>query len=386
MYKLVTLSFIIGCFLGPYLYIVDPKIQVLRIVTPLIFLFLFWKSKKISVELAYVVVFYSSYYFYTLAISIINFNIINFKDVFNFTYIPIIIITSILLIRENQKKFLNIFAKFLIWFSVINLIIAAYEEITLNHLGLSSMNAFPTIWDGYYHMPTTFYVNSNDFSVVYIMGIMFLLFYYQNSNNKFSNIFKLIIIISALWVVYITKSRISQVVFIIYLVVYIKIWKTPLKKIFYISLSLTLITLLFDFNVLEKIDVNFSPERSNSNANRLALYQSSFASIKESYGLGYGVNLSKHFYANVVNSTGGIVNPHSYLFELLINSGILFFSLYIILNAYLFIILLLKKSSPLIIAQFGLYNLLLFSSSSSLFLWPHYLFFIVYISTPRKLE
>jgi len=74
-----------------------------------------------------------------------------------------------------------------------------------------------------------------------------------------------------------------------------------------------------------------------------------------------------------------IVNPHSAFFELLINSGIIVTAFYVYLNIYVMrFLILLKKYN--VFVQLILYNLILFSSSSSLYLWPVYLFFVLYVA------
>ena len=106
--------------------------------------------------------------------------------------------------------------------------------------------------------------------------------------------------------------------------------------------------------------------------------------------MGFGIDASEAFYRSIQDpNLHYIVNPHSYIFELLINSGVFATLIYLFINGYLIIKNLKYKQHDMMI-QVVMYNLLLFSSSSSLFLWPTYLFFIVYIcktsSTIRLFE
>ena len=300
MFRLITLLFFLGIFLGPYIYILDSRIHLLRIFTPIVFILLFWKSKKISIEFTYAILFFIAYYIYTILISIPNFNLISIRDVINFTYIPIIVITSIMLLEFNPRLFYKTFSIFLITFLFVCMSIAIYEEVQLDHLRLSAMNDFPTIWDGYYHMPTAFYVNPNDFAVVYLMGSMFLLFYFKNYYGRTSLLLKSILIISSLWIVFVTGTRINQIAIILYLVVYFQIWKRPLSISIGISTLLILSLVFFEFNPFDKLSFSYE---SNSVSYRLGLYQSSFKSITQNYGIGYGVNLSQYFYTYIVDSS-----------------------------------------------------------------------------------
>ena len=112
---------------------------------------------------------------------------------------------------------------------------------------------------------------------------------------------------------------------------------------------------------------------------RATLYKYALLSVQEYWGMGHGINASLEYYQSVSDpNLHYITNPHSFIFEMLINSGFLVALLYIILNMYLLIQNWLFENYDLI-AQLIIYNLLLFSSSSSLFLWPIYLFFFLYL-------
>ena len=126
-----------------------------------------------------------------------------------------------------------------------------------------------------------------------------------------------------------------------------------------------------------KTDLLFSDRQSTSI--RINLYKHSIMSIFSSYGIGYGVDYSLQFFQSINDpNLSHIVNPHSYIFEILINSGVLAFLAFIILNIYLIVQNIFLKEYDLAVQVFML-NILLFSSSSSLFIWTIYLFIFIYI-------
>ena len=126
-----------------------------------------------------------------------------------------------------------------------------------------------------------------------------------------------------------------------------------------------------------KTDLLFSDRQSTSI--RINLYKHSVMSIFSSYGIGYGVDYSLQFFQSINDpNLSHIVNPHSYIFEILINSGVLAFLAFIILNIYLIVQNIFLKEYDLAVQVFML-NILLFSSSSSLFIWTIYLFIFIYI-------
>ena len=109
-------------------------------------------------------------------------------------------------------------------------------------------------------------------------------------------------------------------------------------------------------------------------------------SIFSSYGIGYGVDYSLQFFQSINDpNLSHIVNPHSYIFEILINSGVLAFLAFIILNIYLIVQNIFLKEYDLAVQVFML-NILLFSSSSSLFIWTIYLFIFIYICKTAQFQ
>ena len=113
---------------------------------------------------------------------------------------------------------------------------------------------------------------------------------------------------------------------------------------------------------------------------RLNLYKESLKSVKKSFILGYGINSSASYLnkADKENYISNVRQPHSFQLELLINGGIIVFIFFIIFNVYVFYILL-KKNQYERAFNIVAYNVILFSSSSSLFIWPIYLFLFIYM-------
>ena len=126
-----------------------------------------------------------------------------------------------------------------------------------------------------------------------------------------------------------------------------------------------------------KSDLSFNERQSTFV--RIYLYKYAILSIFSSNGFGYGIDYSAEYYRSINDmNLHYIVDPHSFVFELLINSGLFATLFYIGLNIYLLIRNWLTSNVD-VFAQILIFNLLLFSSSSSLFIWPVYLFLILYI-------
>ena len=110
---------------------------------------------------------------------------------------------------------------------------------------------------------------------------------------------------------------------------------------------------------------------------RQKLYLYSFASLYDSYGLGFGLDGDKFFYASFDNYGlfGDITNSHSYLLDILLTSGLFFFVGYLFLLFYLMRRIAVRHGRNEFWAMIPLYVFLLFAPSSANLLWIHYLFF-----------
>ena len=139
----------------------------------------------------------------------------------------------------------------------------------------------------------------------------------------------------------------------------------------------------FKYNFNHKLNILISDmtfDKRESFFVRIYLYKYSILSIFENFGMGLGIDASKSYLMSINDPRlFYIVNPHSAFFELLINSGVIVSSFYIFLNIYIMRLFYFYKKHNLVI-QVILYNLILFSSSSSLYIWPIYLFFVIYIA------
>ncbi|MCD4705411.1 O-antigen ligase family protein [bacterium] len=262
---------------------------------------------------------------------------------------------------------------------IVYTIIALFEISTGFHFKMSAINFRPSYVR---FTPTVFYTNPNDFSAIFTMMFIFLMNFYISREKKKNNYLLILISLLHLFILIKTSSRLNLIVFIFYLIV---IWPKFFIKFSFFSLFVILISHdfikhkigIYDSTIFEYFTNIFNFNLSNSG--RFHLYKSSFLSLKQNFGLGWGINASHFFYESLnIEKLGNLVNPHSNLLEILINSGVIVFLLYIFI-----IVLLINKFLKLKdyknVFQVLFYQIILFSSSSSLFLWPSYLFFILYI-------
>lgn len=394
MYKSVVVLLITGIFCVDAFGLVM-NLYPLRLVLPIAFMYALAASvqrfivEKKDINLPLVLflsfLFFAYSFIHTSVVSGLHFYLEGreypIADVANYTVYFILVSTLFLLSLLDLKRFFQLSIKACAVFYVLYFLFAIFEMKTGYHLTVSNM-VDAAAWKG--NVPTVVFHNSNDFASVFTMLFVFLLCQMKTSEDLINQVLFVFLIIAQLYILYITQSRLSMLVFALFL-----LYKYPKKLLiigglsgFFILGSGYLADSSFYLKLISSIDkllVDLSFGERGSSMVRAALYKHALFSAQEYWGMGHGINASLEYYQSVTDpNLHYITNPHSFLFEILINSGVLVAFLYIILNVYLIVQNCFLKNYDLI-AQLIIYNLLLFSSSSSLFLWPIYLFYFLFV-------
>ena len=373
---------------------IGPNLYPLRLILPITLLYfsvLFFQKVILlreKLQLNLIVLLSILFFFYsflqTSIVSYFRFNLLGshyeMNAVLNYTFLAAFIITIYLIIITKKDLFFKQIKYSILLFYLAYAFYAIYEIISGNHLSTSDLIDAPW-WMR--HVPTVVYFNSNDFASVFTMMFMFLLSSFDKDKEQ-KTAFILVIFTIHILIIYYSQSRLALIMSLLFF-----IYRYPYNIFRLIGLSL--ITVLFfwifsndssfmqtlDSFIALKDDLRFSERQSTSV--RLYLYKYALISPLSNFGLGYGIDYSAEYFRTINDANlHNIINPHSYIMELLINSGVLVVLFYITINAILLVSNWCNKNYDLFF-QIIIYNLLLFSSSSSIFLWPIYLFFIVYI-------
>lgn len=353
----------------------------LRIITPLFFilavvLYLISKPKQKSSFLNKLFwTFIFTYFIMTFLSSIVGYVSLSIvpeiNDIINFLMIFLLLITFLVVYDLDFKRFFMIVSRTILFMYFVFIIICLIEFFTNFHFASS------IFYNTSLNIPTGFFTNPNDLACIFTLMFLFIFTHYK---LKFNPLVLVITLLHIAIVIY-TSSRISLFIILIYFILF----KT--KNV--ISFSLLTLALFFVFK--SKLPVNISQNVSvlkkgifigkedKSKDIRKNLYINGLLSIKNSFGLGYGVNASSHYYKSLNGDKGlsNMINPHSYQLELLINSGVIVLFFYLTLNFYIFFMLVKKKEFERAFHVI-FFNISLFSSSSSLYLWPIYLFLFIY--------
>jgi len=304
-------------------------------------------------------------------------NIIKFLFLF-------ITLTTICLYGNIHKKYLNTLYLTSNYFMLILIIVSYIEITTRNHFSFSAVYKMPP---AFHFTPSAFYINQNDFLAIVTLLLTFntlILVYAKNHNIRIIRKKDYYLYISYLlysfYLALITTSRTSLVALSFLFIIIISIQK---RLVIIIAICLIIIGgLLFLFyfpDIIDKV-ISYSEIVSyysgNSTNVRLSLYQDALLNFTI---FGEGANNSHLLYTKLATpESQGIINPHNYLLELLINNGVLYFTIYILFNIYLiYKSILLKKY--FLGTVFILYHFILVGSSSSLFIWSQYIYYIGFI-------
>ena len=168
-----------------------------------------------------------------------------------------------------------------------------------------------------------------------------------------------------MFIMYKSQSRLSFLMSFFFF-----IYKYPRKIIYTSILGLLLFFVLGFFfesawymqamDDLAKLKSDLSFNERQSTSVRFYLYKYAILSAFSSYGFGYGIDYSAEYYRSIHDmNLHHIVDPHSFIFELLINSGLFSTLFYIGLNIFLLV----KNwtySNYDVLIQIVIFNLLLF--------------------------
>lgn len=373
---IIYLAFFLSAFFGPYLAVLHDLIHGIRII-PAVVIFLGAFSRiKISRLEVFWIAFVSTYFIYTMVISIAQLEYLEGNDLINFSVLFIFLISLVILRATNQKLYRAAFSTAIVIFMAACAWVWFYEMKYNRHLQFSGMAMFPE--DYYYHLPTAFFTNANDFAAVVVLCSMYL--HYLVRRSGLTRAINFTIHFYALAVIYTTDSKLAFLVYGIFCIHYYRKWA---KSLIPVSIVLLMLWLLGP-NRREQIDfrlLSFDLDESSSLMRRYNLYKYGLLSLTDNYALGHGIGGYRHYYLKSVgvDVLHGDIDPHNYFIEILINSGLLVFIATILMHGYFLIYLLRQKVDSLLISQYILYHFILLASSSSLFLWPHYIFFYTYI-------
>lgn len=235
-------------------------------------------------------------------------------------YFSIILCYSTISDKKEWKLLINIIT----WIGVIIIFICIWEIITKNHLPTSRIFIDDIVKE---RISTGIFYNENDLGLFFVM--IFPLVYYNNL--IYFKLVKPFILFCITVIIVLNSSKaalISLIIQSLFMILFSeksKRWKIRIYT-FFALLGLVFLSQIINF---------FSPivsqilDAQGSTYLRLDVYIKGLKALRESYYLGVGPG---NFESALIEMFGKvrIINPHNWWIELLVNSGVVLFSLYLV--------------------------------------------------------
>lgn len=359
----------VGAFTNTYLLL--PQLTFLRLGVAMVLCGLLF-STRIRLDSSFYVVsgFFLFYIAYTLVMTLIYGRAVTISNTVNFFFILLLVLASLWLFCAAPRQSLRFFYIVCGINLVVSTGLASVEMLTGWHLPMSNMHLpekAMLVAGHNQNYPTGFFNNKNDFAIVVVMTFCYWMAYrlhFVKDRKRWVDILFLGLCVAC---VFLTRCR-TSLIGLFFFCMFLQRKFIFRHKTLFVSigtLCLAALAIWFVFFADHSISI------------RQKLYLFSFASLFDSYGLGFGLDADKLFYASYDNYGlfGDITNAHSYLLDFLLTSGILFFIGYLFLLFYLMRKIAAQNGRDEFWAMVPLYVFLLFAPSSANFLWIHYLFF-----------
>jgi len=284
------------------------------------------------------------------------------------------LLTLLFLYGNIYKRYIEILYRVSKYFMFI-LVVVSLIEITFKiHFSFSIVNTMPEIFN---YTPSAFYTNQNDFLAIVSLLLIFnmLVVKYYKKEDRADTLIFIFYLLYAIFLSVITSSRVNMIVLVLIFFIFLLEYK---KTLFSLFLSFVVILIIFP-SLIEMYNLymdSIAFGQGHSTSMRFHLYKDALLNFKI---FGEGTDNSSLFYRALDNPDyEGMTNPHNYILELLINNGYLFLSSYLAFNGYLFFKSILMRKYFLALV-FMLYPFILISSSSSLYIWSQYIYYIGFI-------
>lgn len=367
-HKIAFAVLCLGAFTNTYLLL--PQLTFLRLGVILVLAGLLF-TEKIRLDSGFytVIAFFTAYITYTLLLTIAYGRMASFSGTVNFFFILLLITAALWLFCAAPRQSMRFFYIVCGINLVISTLLAGAEMATGWHLSTSNMNLpekMMLVAEHNQNYPTGFFNNKNDFAIVTVLSFCYWMAYrlhFIKERKRWADFLFLGLCIACLCM---TRCRTAMIGLFLFCIFLQRRFILQHKTIFGTIGALCIVAFVIWFAIFADHSISI----------RQKLYLFSFASLYDSYGLGFGLDGDKLFYASFDNYElfGDITNAHSYLLNILLTSGILFFLGYILLLLYLMHKIAVRYGRNEFWAMIPLYVFLLFAPSSANFLWIHYLF------------
>lgn len=229
-----------------------------------------------------------------------------------------------------------------LWFCAfcIMIILGFWEHLTGNHLPVSGY--YGEIRERLMYRPTGVFRNPNDYATFLSLSIPFALCLPRYNKNRLLRLLGIGVVLTAFYLIIITGSRaniLAVLLALVFLILFLAKLKQKVRIVFLVLLTLAIILFAFPsfiqdffskiFTELGSIFVQAKLEYGSVFV-RMNIIRNALEFLYSTAGFGVGAGNAEYWMANYSRyDTLGILNPHNWWLEILINYGIFIFIGYI---------------------------------------------------------
>ena len=229
-----------------------------------------------------------------------------------------------------------------LWFIVFGalLVLGVWEHLTWQHLPVSVyyLESRPYLK----YLPTGVFDNPNDYATYLALSIPFAVGLVRYTKSILIRLLGLATIVVAFYFIVIVGSR-ANILAVLLEIAFFVLFMTNIKqkfKIVVIAIICTIIAITFFPSIILPFFSEFSEQlsslilrdqyRLDSVSIRLNLIKNGLMFLYSTFGFGVGAGNAEYWMSNFpIYNTLGILNPHNWWLEILVNYGILIFFGYI---------------------------------------------------------
>lgn len=241
---------------------------------------------------------------------------------------------------SEKNDFIKLYNIWLVVLCIL-ILIGFWERMTGSHLSVSKLFSETRPWVR--HNPTGTFHNPNDYATYIALSIPFVLAAFRYIRKKYIRIFCIVCFFASFYLIVSTGSR-ANIIAVLFEILFIFVFLMNINK--KIKFLISFLTLIIIFSVMFPLGnvyqlYNDTVTELNSLVNQLKLMEGSMGVrvnliknglhfLYSTVGFGVGAGNAEYYMEHYSRyNTGGILNPHNWWLEILVNYGVIMFFGYI---------------------------------------------------------
>ena len=240
----------------------------------------------------------------------------------------------------EKNDFINLYNIWLVVLCVL-ILVGFWERMTGSHLSVSKLFSETRPWVRY--NPTGTFHNTNDYATYIALSIPFVLAVFRYIRKKYIRIFCIVVFFASFYLIVQTGSR-ANIIAVLFEFLFIFIFLININKKIKFLISFLILIIIFSVmfpmgNVYQLYTDTVTELNSlvhqlklmeGSMGVRVNLIKNGLYFLYSTAGFGVGAGNAEYYMEHFSQyNTGGILNPHNWWLEILVNYGVIIFFGYI---------------------------------------------------------